>query len=53
MLTTGSGAAVLAHSLRDNGTTKKLVALITQDSLKPETILQLKVRPTNPIYNFL
>jgi len=53
ILTSTPGAAVLAHSLRDNGTTKKLAALITQDSLKPETILQLKVRAAGSFYNFL
>ncbi|KAF2965223.1 hypothetical protein GQX73_g8354 [Xylaria multiplex] len=36
------GALVLAHSLRDAGTTKKLVALITLDSISAEAIAQLK-----------
>ncbi|KAI9824161.1 MAG: hypothetical protein M1819_000924 [Sarea resinae] len=36
------GATVLAHSLRDNGTTKKLAVLVTPDSLQPSTLDQLK-----------
>ncbi|KAH9832407.1 glycosyltransferase family 8 protein [Teratosphaeria destructans] len=36
------GAAVLAHSLRDAGTTKKLACLITQDSLRDTTITELR-----------
>jgi glycogenin glucosyltransferase len=35
---------VLAHSLRDNGTKKKLAVLITVDSLRSATITELKVR---------
>lgn len=34
---------MLAHSLRDNGTKKKLAVLITADSLRPATITELKV----------
>lgn len=34
---------VLAHSLRDHGTKAKLVVLVTQDSLNPSTIDELKV----------
>ncbi|KAI0876591.1 glycosyltransferase family 8 protein [Hypoxylon argillaceum] len=36
------GALVLAHSLRDAGTTKKLAALVTLDSVSAEAITQLK-----------
>ena len=36
---------VLAHSLRDNGTEKQLVILVTLDSLSGATIEELKVRP--------
>ncbi|KAH8701305.1 nucleotide-diphospho-sugar transferase [Phaeosphaeriaceae sp. PMI808] len=36
------GAAVLAHSLRDAGTKKKLAVLITLDTLSADTITQLK-----------
>ncbi|KAL0256959.1 glycogenin glucosyltransferase [Diplodia seriata] len=36
------GAAVLAHSLRDGGTTKKLAALITLDTLSGDSISELK-----------
>lgn len=36
------GAAVLAHSLRDAGTKKKLACLATGESLRAETIRQLK-----------
>jgi glycogenin glucosyltransferase len=34
---------VLAHSLRDNGATSKLVVLYTPDNLQPATINELKV----------
>lgn len=37
------GALVLAHSLRDAGTTKKLAVLVTLDSVSAEVITQLKV----------
>ena len=37
------GAAVLAHSLRDAGTTKKLAAMITLDTLSADTVTVLKV----------
>ena len=37
------GAMVLAHSLRDNGTKKKLAALVTLDTLQASTIDELKV----------
>ncbi|EMD90264.1 glycosyltransferase family 8 protein [Bipolaris maydis ATCC 48331] len=37
------GAAVLAHSLRDAGTTKKLAVLITPETLSDETVEELKV----------
>ncbi|KAF2713036.1 glycosyltransferase family 8 protein [Pleomassaria siparia CBS 279.74] len=36
------GAAVLAHSLRDAGTTKKLAVLATLDTLSADTVSQLK-----------
>lgn len=42
-LTTLSGAAVLAHSLRDNGTKYKLACLVTLDSVRPSTVTELKV----------
>lgn len=34
---------VLAHSLRDNGARAKLVALFTPDTLRQETIDELRV----------
>lgn len=37
------GAMVLAHSLRDNGTKKRLAVLVTLDSLDLTTIEELKV----------
>ncbi|KAF1924584.1 glycosyltransferase family 8 protein [Didymella exigua CBS 183.55] len=37
------GAAVLAHSLRDAGTAKKLAVMITLESLSAETITELKL----------
>ncbi|KAI2643304.1 nucleotide-diphospho-sugar transferase [Xylaria nigripes] len=36
------GALVLAHSLRDAGTTKKLAVLVTLDSVSAEAITELK-----------
>ncbi|KAK8167571.1 nucleotide-diphospho-sugar transferase [Phyllosticta citribraziliensis] len=36
------GAAVLAHSLRDAGTKKKLAALVTLDTLAADTVGELK-----------
>jgi glycogenin glucosyltransferase len=36
------GAAVLAHSLRDAGTQKKLAVLVTLDTLSAATVTQLK-----------
>ncbi|EKG17362.1 Glycosyl transferase family 8 [Macrophomina phaseolina MS6] len=36
------GAAVLAHSLRDGGTKKKLAALVTLDTLSADSISELK-----------
>jgi hypothetical protein len=38
------GALVLAHSLRDAGTTKKLAVLVTLDGVTADAIVQLKVR---------
>jgi glycogenin glucosyltransferase len=37
------GAMILAHSLKDTGTTKQLVALVTLDTLSPDVIDELKV----------
>lgn len=42
------GAMVLAHSLRDNGTKARLVALFTPDRLQSTTIDELRVRTTCP-----
>ena len=42
------GAAVLAHSLRDAGTTKKLAVLVTLETLSADTISQLRT-----LYDFL
>ena len=42
-LTTSPGAAVLAQSLRDCGTSKKLAVLVTPDTLRPSTIDELRV----------
>lgn len=42
LLTSRPGALVLAHSLRDAGTTKKLAILVTLDSLSVEVVTQLK-----------
>ena len=35
---------MLAHSLRDAGTTKKLAVLVTLDGVTADAIVQLKVR---------
>ncbi|PYI28748.1 nucleotide-diphospho-sugar transferase [Aspergillus indologenus CBS 114.80] len=50
------GAVVLAHSLRDNGSKAKLVALYTPDSLQPATVQELEIVydeiiPVNPLTN--
>ncbi|GAQ44369.1 glycosyl transferase family 8 protein [Aspergillus niger] len=50
------GATVLAHSLRDNGSKAKLVALFTPDSLQPATIQELQavydeLIPVHPLTN--
>jgi hypothetical protein len=37
------GAMVLAHSLKDAGATRELVALVTLDTLSADTITELKV----------
>ncbi|TVY42707.1 Glycogenin [Lachnellula occidentalis] len=42
------GALVLAHSLRDAGTTKKLAVLITEDSVSADAIAQLR-----NVYDFI
>jgi hypothetical protein len=41
------GALVLAHSLRDAGTSKKLAVLVTLDGVTADAIVQLKVRFRN------
>lgn len=38
------GAMVLAHSLRDNGTKKRLAILVTMEDIEVATIEELKVR---------
>lgn len=35
---------MLAHSLRDAGTTKKLAVLVTLDTVSADVVTQLKVR---------
>ena len=42
------GAAVLAHSLRESGTSRKLACLITQDSLPATTVQELQ-----SLYNYV
>lgn len=42
------GAMVLAHSLRDNGTKARLVALFTPDRLRSSTIDELRVCTSTP-----
>jgi glycogenin glucosyltransferase len=42
------GASVLAHSLRDAGTTKKLAVLVTLDTLSADTVAELKT-----LYDYL
>jgi hypothetical protein len=42
-LTSPAGAAVLAHSLRDAGTKKRLAVLVTLDSVSADAITELKV----------
>ena len=44
------GALVLAHSLRDARTTKKLAVLVTLDSVSAESITQLKVSTIHDSY---
>lgn len=43
LLTGHVGAAILAHSLRDAGTTKKLAAMVTLESVSSAAITELKV----------
>lgn len=43
------GAMVLAYSLRDNGTKKKLAVLVTLNCLQASTITELKVIPSLPV----
>ena len=42
-----TGAMILAHSLRDNGTQKQLVALVTLDSVSGAAVEELKVGDSN------
>jgi hypothetical protein len=39
---------VLAHSLRDAGTKKKLAILVTLETVSVEVVTQLKARPNGP-----
>lgn len=39
---------MLAHSLRDAGTTKKLAILVTLETVSVEVVTQLKARPNGP-----
>lgn len=43
-----TGALVLAHSLRDAGTKKKLAILVTLDSVSAEVVTQLKASSRGP-----
>jgi hypothetical protein len=43
-----AGALVLAHSLRDAGTKKKLAILVTLDSISAEVVTQLKASSNGP-----
>ncbi|CAG7955278.1 unnamed protein product [Penicillium nalgiovense] len=45
------GAMVLAHSLRDNGTRARLVALFTPDRLQSSTIDELRLIPVSSMVN--
>ncbi|KAI5847751.1 nucleotide-diphospho-sugar transferase, partial [Morchella snyderi] len=50
------GAQVLAHSLRDGSTRKKLAVMVTLSGVKPATVTELKrlyeyVIPVEPIFN--
>ncbi|KAF2202383.1 nucleotide-diphospho-sugar transferase [Delitschia confertaspora ATCC 74209] len=50
------GAAVLAHSLHDAGTKKKLAVLVTLDTLSADTVTELKslydyIIPVEPMHN--
>jgi len=38
------GALVLAHSLRDAGTSKKLAVLVTTDEISEDALVELRVR---------
>jgi hypothetical protein len=40
------GALVLAHSLKDAGTTKKIAVLVTTDTVSADAMAQLQVRTT-------
>lgn len=41
---------MLAHSLRDAGTTKKLAVMVTLDSVSAEVIAQLQARLLRTFY---
>lgn len=45
------GALVLAHSLRDAGTHRKLAVLVTLDSVSADSITQLKVSSQCPTFS--
>ncbi|KAI9703636.1 MAG: glycogenin glucosyltransferase [Candelina mexicana] len=56
LITFLKGATVLAHSLRDGGTRKKIAVLVTLDTLLESTVTELKelydiVIPVEPIIN--
>ncbi|PNY27435.1 Glycogenin-1 [Tolypocladium capitatum] len=44
-----AGALVLAHSLRDAGTAKKLAVLVTLDSVSADAVTQLKAADGEPV----
>lgn len=43
LLTCETGAQVLAHSLRDGGSTKRLAVLVTLAGVNEQTVVELKV----------
>ena len=47
------GALVLAHSLRDAGTTKKLAILVTLDTVSADVVTQLKAGFLHPHRNHM
>jgi len=42
------GALVVAHSLKDAGTTKKIAVLVTTDTVSADAMVQLQVKNTPP-----